>query len=428
MADKFPQEHGRVDPPDMVPFEQARAEVLARLRPLPAREVQLGDALGCVLAADVRAGEYLPPFANSAMDGFAVRSADIQAASTERPVALRLAGEVFAGSARLPLVPPGGAVRIMTGGPLPPGADAVVPVEQTKPTPERGEVLIGAAVGARAFVREAGEDVREGTVVLERGRVLDPAAIGMLASVGRRAVLVVPRPRVAVVSTGDELVDPGDPLGPGQIRDSNSWLLVAQARRAGAEAFRCGRLHDDPDALRKGFALAAAEGDLVLTSGGVSVGDRDYTKQVLAELGDVRGMRVAMQPGMPQAFGLAAGTPLYGLPGNPVSCFVVFEMLVRPALRRLAGYPDDRLDLPRVTAALGEPVRSPAGKVSFLRVRLELAAAGGARRAFLTGAQGSGVLSSCVAADGLAVIPAADRELPAGATVEVILLREGSHG
>jgi molybdopterin molybdotransferase len=254
-----------------------------------------------------------------------------------------------------------------------------------------------------------------------------------------------------VVSTGDELVDPGDPLGPGQIRDSNSWLLVAQARRAGAEAFRCGRLHDDPDALRKGFALAAAESDLVLTSGGVSVGERDYTRQVLAELGDVRGMKVAMQPGMPQAFGFAAGTPLYGLPGNPVSCFVVFELLVRPALRRLAGFPDDRLDRPRVPAVLGEPVRSPAGKVSFLRVRLEAAegsaeleraaltrSAGdagqptgrppvkpiGMPRAFLTGPQGSGVLSSCVAADGLAVIPAPDREVPAGATVEVVLLRD----
>jgi len=446
-----------VDPPDMVPFEQARAEVLARLEPLPAREVALGDALGCVLAADVHAGEDLPPFANSAMDGFAVRSADIQAASADHPVALRLAGEVFAGSASLPRVPPGGAARIMTGGPLPPGADTVVPVEQTTLTagsgPEGGEVLVRVAVGERAFVREAGEDVREGTLVLERGRVLDPAAIGMLASVGRRAVPVVPRPRVAVVSTGDELVDPGDPLGPGQIRDSNSWLLVAQARRAGAEAFRCGRLHDDPDALRKGFALAAAEGDLVLTSGGVSVGDRDYTKQVLAELGDVRGMRVAMQPGMPQAFGFAAGTPLYGLPGNPVSCFVVFEMLVRPALRRLAGYPDDRLDHPRVPAVLGEPVRSPAGKVSFLRVRLEAAGgsgglkseapttasggpgqpsgrppvkSSGSLRAFLTGSQGSGVLSSCAAADGLAVIPAADRELPAGAAVEVVLLRDGA--
>jgi len=360
------------------------------------------------------------------MDGFAVRSADVQEASAEAPVVLRLAGEVFAGSALLPQVPPGGAVRIMTGGPLPPGADAVVPVEQTRLTGEGAEVLVQVAMGERAFVREAGEDVREGTLVLERGRVLDPAAIGMLASVGRRAVPVVPRPRVAVVSTGDELVDPGDPLGPGQIRDSNSWLLVAQARRAGAEAFRCGRLHDDPDALRKGFALAAAEGDLVLTSGGVSVGDRDYTKQVLAELGDVRGMRVAMQPGMPQAFGFAAGTPLYGLPGNPVSCFVVFETLVRPALRRLAGYPDNALDHPRVPATLGEPVRSPAGKVSFLRVRLERLAGVGPMRAFLTGPQGSGVLSSCVAADGLVVIPAADRELPAGAVVEVVLLRDGA--
>jgi molybdopterin molybdotransferase len=418
MTAVFPPD--RPNPPDLVPFAEARASVLERLAPLPVREVALADALGCVLGADVAAAEDLPPFANSAMDGFALRAADLAGAGEANPVALKLTGEVFAGTGRLPTVEPGGAVRIMTGGAVPPGADTVVPVEQT--SVEGDTVLVRLDPGPGRFVREAGEDVRRGTVVLERGRVLDPAAVGMLASVGARAVAVHPRPRVMVVSTGDELVDPGEPLGPGQIRDSNSWLLVAQARAAGAEAMRCDKLRDDPQALRRGFAMAAADGDLVLTSGGVSVGERDYTKQVLAELGDVRGFRVAMQPGMPQAFGFAAGTPLYGLPGNPVSCFVVFETLVRPALRRLAGHPDDRLDRPRVVGRLAGPVRSPEGKVSFLRVRLEVGDEG--LVATITGNQGSGVLSSCVAADGLAVVPASERELPAGSPVQVVLLRE----
>jgi molybdopterin molybdotransferase len=419
MRGPFPEP--RPNPPDLVPFETARAAILGRLAPLEARALALAEAAGCVLAEDVAAAEDIPPFANSAMDGFAVRAADVAGAGPDRPVALRLAGEVFAGAGELPKVAEGEAARITTGAPLPPGADAVVPVEQT--TEQDGRVLVGSAVAPGAFVREAGEDVRQGAVVLWAGKVLDAAAVGMLASVGRPTALVHPRPRVAVVATGDELVEAGTPLGPGQIRDSNSVMLLTQARAAGADAVLAGRLPDDPDALREGFARAAAGADAVITSGGVSVGERDFTKRVLAELGDVRSWRVAMQPGMPQAFGAIGGTPLFGLPGNPVSAFVVFEVLVRPALRRLAGHPPEGLDRPRVTARAAEPWRSPAGKVSFLRVTLDVGPDG--LTAGLTGSQSSGVLSSVVAADGLAVVPSEVTDVPAGGQVEVILLREG---
>ena len=377
----------------------------------------LADALGCVLATDVAAAEDLPPFANSAMDGFAVRGADLTGAG-EDPGRPRGHRRGVRRPERLPTVEPGAAARIMTGGALPPGADTVVPVEQTSVD---GDTVLVRDPGPGRFVREAGEDVRQGTVVLERGGCWTRRPSACWPRSAARPCRSTP-PRVMVVSTGDELVDPGEPLGPGQIRDSNSWLLVAQVRAAGADALRCDKLRDDPEALRRGFALAAAEGDLVLTSGGVSVGDRDYTKQVLATLGDVRSFKVAMQPGMPQAFGVAAGTPLYGLPGNPVSCFVVFETLVRPGLRRLAGHPDDRLDRPRVVARLGEPVPQPG--------RQGVVPAGpprGGRRGpgrHPHRQPGLGVLSSCVAADGLAVVPAEHRELPAGAAVQVVLLRE----
>ena len=417
MAAVFPPD--RPNPPDLVPFAEARASVLERLAPLPVREAGLADALGCVLAADVAAAEDLPPFANSAMDGFAVRGADLAGAGEATPVPLRITGEVFAGTGRLPTVEPGGAVRIMTGGALPPGADTVVPVEQTGV--EGDTVLVRADPGpAGSSARPARTSAAAPSCWSGDGCWTRPPSACSPRS-GARPCPSTPAPGHGRVHRRRA----GRPRRPARPRpDPRLQLLAADCpgplgrgrgvplrpapRRPGGPAprLRPGRRRRRPGPhLRRGVG-----------------GDRDYTKQVLAELGDVRSFRVAMQPGMPQAFGFAAGTPLYGLPGNPVSCFVVFETLVRPALRRLAGHPDDRLDRPRVVARLGEPVRSPAGKVSFLRVRLAVGDEG--LVAGLTGNQGSGVLSSCVAADGLAVVPAEHRELPEGSPVQVLLLRE----
>lgn len=403
-------------PDELVPLEEYRRDVLTRVTPLEPIELGLLEAHGCVLAHDVVAGADVPAFVNSAMDGYAVDSASVR-----HDIALPLAGEVAAGRPMNGTLRPGSAARIMTGAPLPEGADAVVPVELAEES--GGSVTLHVTPRKGDHVRGAGEDVRAGTTVLTAGRRLSAADIGMLAAIGHSRVVAHPRPRVTVIATGDELVDPGAPLGPGQIHDSNSYTLTAMAREVGATAFRSHIVVDDRRALSDAFEGALTNADILLTSGGVSAGRYDFVKEVLGQIGDVTFQKVGMQPGMPQAFGFVGGDgpnriPCFGLPGNPVSAFVSFEVLVRPALRRMQGRAD--LNRPRVTAVLEESVSSPPHKVSFLRVRLRRD--GPRWLARLTGPQGSGLLHSAVAADGLAEVPANQTQVEAGETVVVHLL------
>jgi molybdopterin molybdotransferase len=415
MTDPGGHQH-HVDPGELVSVEDHRRAVLSAITPLEPIELNLFEAHGCVLVADVIADADIPSFTRSAMDGYAVL------AETAGPGAtLRVTGEVAAGTRDPVRVRPGEAVRIMTGAPIPAGADAVVPVEVADERDGKMQVRATPMVGDH--IRPAGEDVRAGTTVLRSGRRLGAADIGMLASVGRGRALVHPRPRVAVISTGDELTEPEATLAPGQIRDTNSYTLTAMAQEAGATAFRHTIVRDDRRALIEAFEGALSHADMLVTSGGVSAGRYDLVKQVLAQLGDVRSTKVGMQPGMPQAFGfvtrpLSHPVPCFGLPGNPVSAFVSFEVFVRPALRRLQGRTD--LNRPRINAVLDEPLRSPQHRVSFIRVTLRRD--DDAWHARATGPQGSGILTSAVEADGLAEVPSDRTEVPAGETVVVHLL------
>lgn len=405
--------HDHAKPSELVPLEVHRREVLERITPLEPLELSLLEAHGCVLAQDVVAREDVPGFANSAMDGYAVRSDGAGDGAQ-----LKIVGEVAAGSASDRRVEPGEAMGIMTGAPLPPGADAVVPIEEVA---EQGDnVLIRSAPRPGAHVRPAGESVRAGETVLTAGRMLGAADVGMLAACGTGFVRMHPRPRVAVISTGNELVEPGRPLGPGQIRDSNSYTLVAAAREAGAMSYRQMFVRDDRRALAEAFEGALATSDMLVVSGGVSAGRYDFVKRVLAEMGDVTFRKVAVKPGMPQAFGFVRDVPCFGLPGNPVSAFVSFEIFVRPAIRRLQGRAD--VNRPRVSARLEEPLSSSPHRVEFVRVRLRRGEDGW--RAVSTGEQGSGILRSAVEADGLAEIGVGRDHVAAGEIVVVHLLAD----
>jgi molybdenum cofactor synthesis domain-containing protein len=401
----------------LVPVEEVRAFVLAACPPGPVVEVPLAEALGTVAAAEVLAPEPVPAFDNSAMDGFAVRAADVAGA----PTTLRVVGTQLAG----PVVPlevgPGEAVRIMTGAAVPAGADAVVMIERTSPAPDGGSVVVEAAVDRGTAVRRTGDDLRAGDVVVAPGTVLTPGRLGVLASVGAATVAVHRRPRVGVLSTGDELVDVDRPLEPGLVRDSNRPTLLALVETSGFVPVDLGRAPDDEAAITSAVHSAVEGCDAVLTSGGVSMGDVDLVKVVLDRIGDMRWFQVAVKPAKPFAFGTVEGMPVFGLPGNPVSSMVSFELFARPALRRMAGFGEGSLERPGVRAVADEDLRrQPDGKVHYLRVVTRRGPDGrwGVRSA---GGQGSHQLAAMAAADGLAVLPDGDG-VAAGGEVDVLLL------
>jgi molybdopterin molybdotransferase len=390
------------------------AGILAAVRPLPPIEVELERALGTLLAEDVTSPVPLPPFDNSAMDGYAVRAEDVAAA----PVTLPVIDDIAAGDGQLHAVGPGLVTRIMTGAPMPGGADAVVPVEWTDGGTTHVTIHKPAPEGYS--IRRAGEDVQAGDVVVRAGARLGPAQLGILAGVGRRRVLVRPRPRVVVLSTGAELAEPGTPLGHGQIWESNSFMLAAAVREAGADGFRAGAVTDDPRQFLDTLDAQLVRADAVITTGGVSMGAYEPVKEALTPLGEVRFEKVAMQPGMPQGFGLIGEEriPLFTLPGNPVSAFVSFVLFVRPALQKMQGLPAGPAETVKATTSAS--LRSPAGKRSFLRAVLT-GDANGRTVAPVTG-QGSHQLASLAAANALVVVEEDVTELPAGTEVEVIPL------
>jgi molybdopterin molybdotransferase len=402
----------------MLSVSEARRRVLEAFTPIEPSEVLVRDALGLVAAETVTAPHPLPRFANSAMDGYAVRGADAGSASESVPAVLEVIGEVRAGDPGDLEVTPGCAVRIMTGAPLPPGADAVAPVEVTHEDADKVTIVAPAPTGQH--VRPAGDDLDAGAVLVEAGQELGPGELALLASMGMSPLSVRATPRVALLVTGDELVAPEATPGPGQIRDSNSVALASLVKQAGGEVISTGPVADTYEATEEAFARAAELADIVMSSGGVAVGRYDFVKDVVANLGRIDLWRVAMQPGKPVVLGAVGGTPFLGLPGNPVSIHVGFEQFVRPAIRKLRGC--SSLLRPRIEATLTEAITKPPGRLHFVRVRLRPGPDGGFE-ATPTGPQGSHIQSSLVNCHGVALFERDETRLEAGVTVAVEVWR-----
>ncbi len=391
--------------------------MLATVRRLPAVRLSADDAAGLVLAEPVMAGEPVPPFDNTAMDGFALRAADTAGA----PVALDVVATLAAGADPAGVrVGSGQAVRIMTGAALPDGADAIVMVESTSSLDGGERVRVETVAAAGDHIRRAGDDVQKGVAILEPGTVLTPAHLGVLASVGVTEIVVVRRARVGVLSTGDELVEGDAPLRPGQLRDSNRHALCALVASDGFEVVDLGLVRDDKEAVAAAIKSATERCDALLTSGGVSMGDFDEVKATLSDLAaDMRWMQMAIRPAKPFAFGTVDSMPVFGLPGNPVSSLVSYELLARPALRQMTGHGPNDLDRPRLDAVAATPLsRRPDGKTHYARVVVDIEDGGLVVRS--AGPQGSHQLASMAASNGLAVLPDGDGA-DAGALVTVIV-------
>ncbi len=399
----------------VTPLEDAQTFVIGNCPPLAPVEVAMGDAEGLVLASDVIAAEQVPPFDNSAVDGYAVIAADTASVPVELPVVV----EVAAGVSTDHVLQPGEAIRIMTGAPLPRGCDAVVMVEETERLPDQ-RVRITAGVEAGAAVRHAGDDVQPGDLLFPAGTVATPAVIGVLASINARVVSAHRPVRVAVMSTGDELVDDGRPLRPGEIRESNRTMLAGLLRETGCDVVDMGIVRDDEPALETVLRRAAGECDAIVTSGGVSMGDYDVVKAVLGRIADMTWMQIAIKPAKPFAFGAIDGTPIFGLPGNPVSSIVSFEMLARPALRRMMGH--RKLARPSYVALADDDLsRRPDGKVHLMRV-LASFADDGRCHVRSARAQGSHQLAATALANAIAIVPDGDG-LSAGSEVAVVMMQ-----
>jgi molybdopterin molybdotransferase len=430
---------------ELISVEAHLADIMSTIRPLAPTELNLADAHGLVLAEDVAASHSLPSFDNSAMDGYAVLVADIASATEEHPVTLPVVAEVAAGDTGAYSLPQGTAIRIMTGAMLPHGTEAVVPVEWTDGGTVR--VIIRGKAEYGQSIRLAGGDAKAGEMLVTAGTRLRPMHIAVVAAAGRGTVKVRPRPRVVVLSTGSELADPGTPIIPGRIWDSNSFMIAAAAREAGCNAYRQAIVPDNPEAVLPAIEDQLVRADLMITTGGVSMGgEYDVVKAALQRLGTIAFRKVAMQPGMPQGFGTIAvapvaaaeetprrrfrretydlpapagpedndQVPIFTLPGNPVSAYVSFQLFVRPALAALQGASD--LSLPRVQARLTEAVRSPSGRRSYLRGVLD-----GSKVTALSG-QGSHQIAHLGRANALVIVPEWETQLPAGDTVDVLVL------